>query len=159
MPLSTDRAKAHSGERLNAILLSALDTLFTCDLFKNYKTHRFSFSRFAIATQFIHVAMLHALTHAGLNSVLSLKKEFHDKACFFFFFGIRNYLAKDSRDIRLFVKLSKCLVLQSYCSATSQICRTRSPRTHRSSPKFVRVAQKRKCYKAFPVTLLHLHIL
>lgn len=24
------------------------------------------------------------LTHAGLNSILSLKKEFHDKACFFF---------------------------------------------------------------------------
>lgn len=68
----------------------------------------------------------------------------------------RNYLAKDSRDIRLFVKLSKCLVLQSYCSATSQICRTRSPRTHRSSPKFVRVAQKQKCYKAFVITLLQL---
>lgn len=102
--------------------------------------------------------MLHVLTHAGLNSVLSLKKEFHDKACFFFLWH-RNYLAKDSRDIRLFVKLSKCLVLQSYCSATSQICRTRSPRTHRSSPKFVRVAQKRKCYKAFPITLLHLLLL
>ena len=97
------------------------------------------------------------LTHAGLNSVLSRKKEFHDKACFLFF-DIRNYLAKDSRDIRLFVKLSKCLVLQSYCSGTSQICRTWSPRTHRSSPKFVRVAQKRTCYKAFPVTLLHLHL-
>lgn len=25
------------------------------------------------------------LTHAGLNSVLSLKKEFHDKACLLFF--------------------------------------------------------------------------
>ena len=24
-------------------------------------------------------------THAGLNSILSLKKEFYDKACFFFF--------------------------------------------------------------------------
>ena len=97
------------------------------------------------------------LTHAGLNSVLSLKKEFYDKACFFFF-GIRNYLAKDSRDIRLFVKLSKCLVQQSYCSDTSQICRTRSPRTHRSSPKFVRVTQKLNYYKAFPVTLSQLHI-
>lgn len=95
------------------------------------------------------------LTHAGLNSVLSLKKEFHDKACFFFLWH-RNYLAKDSRDIRLFVKLSKCLVLQSYCSATSQICRTRSPRTHRSSPKFVRVAQKLNYHKAFPVTLSQL---
>lgn len=48
------------------------------------------------------------LTHAGLNSVLSLKKEFHDKACFFFF-GIRNYLAKDSRDIRLFASSQSAL--------------------------------------------------
>lgn len=76
----------------------------------------------------------------------------------FFFLWHRNYLAKDSRDIRLFVKLSKCLVLQSYCSPNSQICRTWSLKPHQSSPKFVRGAQKRTCYKAFPVTLSHLHL-
>lgn len=52
--------------------------------------------------------MLHALTHAGLNSVLSLKKEFHDKACLLFF-DIRNYLAKDSRDMCLFASSQSAL--------------------------------------------------
>lgn len=38
------------------------------------------------------------LTHAGLNSILSLKKEFYDKACFFFLFWLWQYAAKDMRE-------------------------------------------------------------
>lgn len=48
------------------------------------------------------------LTHAGLNSVLSLKKEFHDKACFFLF-RIRIYAAKDMRENHSQSSLHLCL--------------------------------------------------
>ena len=48
------------------------------------------------------------LTHAGLNSVLSLKKEFYDKACFFLF-RIRIYTAKDMRENRSQSSLQICL--------------------------------------------------
>lgn len=52
--------------------------------------------------------MLHALTHAGLNSVLSLKKEFHDKACFFLDW-LTKYAAKDMRENRSQSSLQICL--------------------------------------------------
>lgn len=51
---------------------------------------------------------LDVLTHAGLNSVLSLKKEFYDKACFFLF-RIRIYTAKDMRENRSQSSLQICL--------------------------------------------------